>query len=74
MFSFLITNSHVISVCLKNIVVHTLGHADDEILLNTDIEVVTVSITAITKGSREDVDMHISISKTKVMHMSTKTQ
>ena len=73
MFSFLITNFHVISVCLNNVVVHTLVHVDDEILLNTNIEVVTVSVTTIAKGSREDVDTHISTSKTKVMHMSTKT-
>ena len=47
--------------------VHTLGYADDAALIDSDRSVATTRVTDIAQGSREDADMHINVTKTKVM-------
>ena len=44
--------------------VHTLGYADDCALLDTTLETATERVTAIAKGSKDDADVSINISKT----------
>ena len=57
-------------VTFRDVVVHTLGYADDAALLDSDINTATERVTSIAKGSKKDADMEISISKTKAMHVA----
>ena len=49
--------------------VHTLGYADDAALLGYDASTATARVSQISEGSRKDADMHISVPKTKCMHV-----
>ena len=52
---------------------HTLGYADDVALLeegnNTGVDRLSERVTAISKGSKKDSDMSISIPKTMTLHV-----
>ena len=54
-------------------VIHTLAYADDAALADAGdeegIQRTSERVSAIAKGSREDADMEIKISKTKTMHV-----
>ena len=47
----------------------TLDYADDAALLDVDAEVASKRVSSIAKGSREDADMIINITKTEAMHV-----
>ena len=49
--------------------VSTLGYADDAALLDNNLTVATERVTNISRGSRQDADMSISVTKTEVMHV-----
>ena len=49
--------------------VHTLGYADDAVLLDNDGETAANRVTAISIGSKQDADMTISVAKTEVMYV-----
>ena len=48
--------------------IHTLAYADDAALLDKDVATATARVSAISKGSRKDVDMTINSDKTEVVH------
>ena len=56
-------------VALRGRVITTLGYADDAALLDESAEVATERVSSIAKGSREDADMIINITKTEAMHV-----
>ena len=60
-------------VSLTNTILHSLGYADDVALIDRGdtigIQRATTRVTSIADGSRDDVDMEISVSKTKVLHV-----
>jgi len=49
--------------------IHTLGYADDAVLLDYEINIATERVTSIAQGSKADADMVISVAKTKAMHV-----
>ena len=49
--------------------VDTLGYADDAALLDSSSGVATERVTAIARGSKQDADMEINVTKTEVMHV-----
>ena len=53
--------------------IHTLGYADDIVLIeygdHTGLQRLSRRLSAISKGSREDADIHISLKNTKDMHV-----
>ena len=61
-------------VSFMDIMLHTLGYADDVALMENGDEVgidrLSVRITAISKGSKDEADMSISIPKTMTLHVS----
>ena len=65
-------------VPLGQMIIHTLGYADDVGLLDrgdaAGIARATERVTAIAVGSKADADMSISIPKTKVMHVRSQDQ
>lgn len=58
---------------LGQTVIHTLGYADDATLIDRGdaqgVQLASERLTDISKGSRTDADMDISIRKTKGMHV-----
>ena len=56
-------------ITLRGKRITTLGYADDAALLDERHEVSTDRVTNISKGSREDADMIINITKTEAMHV-----
>ena len=48
---------------------HTLGYADDAVLLDGSIEVSTERVTGIAQRSKSDADMSINIAKTEVIQV-----
>ena len=56
-----------------NVMLHTLGYADDLALLEEGDEIgiarLSDRVTTISVGSREKADMHISIPKTMTLHV-----
>lgn len=65
-------------VPLGDVLIHTLGYADDAALVDlgnpNGIQTATSRVTAVAKGSRADTDMEISIPKTKVLHVRRQEQ
>ena len=51
--------------------IHTLGYADDAVLVDESPLVAELRVNAISKGSKEDADMHINVDKTECMHLQT---
>ena len=49
--------------------VHTLGYADDAVLVDEQVETATKRVNDIAKGSRKDADMNINVTKTQCMHL-----
>ena len=60
-------------VLLFESLIHTLGYADDIALIeygdSTGLERLSRRLSAISKGSKADADMQISLKKTKGMHI-----
>lgn len=60
-------------VPLADVIIHTLGYADDAALIDRGddegIARATERVTSIAAGSRADADMEISITKTKALHV-----
>ena len=54
----------------KHLRVGTLGYADDVTLISAAPEKMSKRVTQVSVGSRTDGDMHISIKKTKNMHVA----
>ena len=51
--------------------IHTLGYADDAVLVDEGAEMASVRVNAIAQGSRQDADMHINVGKTECMHLQS---
>ena len=49
--------------------IHTLGYADDAVLVDEGVEIATERVNAIACGSRRDADMHINVGQTECMHL-----
>ena len=62
------TNRHK-GIKFGNVMVDTLGYADDAALLDTDVHTATERVTSIARGSEQDADMKINVGKTEVMHV-----
>ena len=62
-------------VTFGEVLLHTLGYADDAALIDygdeDGVSMATLRMTAITQGSKDDADMDISMPKTKVTHVQT---
>ena len=60
-------------VSLGHFIIHTLGYADDAVLLDygdvAGLARAEQRVIMIAEGSRRDADMSISIKKTKVLHV-----
>ena len=61
------------SVSLADTALHSLGYADDIALIDrgdpAGIHRTTTRVSGIVSDSRESVDMEISVTKTKVLHV-----
>jgi hypothetical protein len=51
--------------------IHTLGYADDAVLVDESVEMATLRVNTIAVGSRKDADMNINVKKTECMHLRT---
>ena len=65
-------------VPLGEVLVHTLGYADDAALVDlgnlTGAQTASSRVTALANGSRTETDMEISIPKTKALHVRRQEQ
>ena len=49
--------------------VHTLGYADDAVLVDENVNNAETRVNAIAQGSRKSADMSINVTKTECMHL-----